>query len=106
MGCPEIQDLQTYLCTISAQEKCSMGSPSQAMGVGMPGALEIQGGEGGNRGWDSWMASLTQWTWVWANFRRGEGQGSLVCAVLRIANSQTWLNNWTTTTTTMEDKKY
>ena len=25
------------------------------------------GGEGDNRGWDSWMASLTQWTWVWAN---------------------------------------
>ena len=25
------------------------------------------GGEGGNRGWDGWMASLTQWTWVWAN---------------------------------------
>ena len=23
------------------------------------------GGEGGHRGWDSWMASLTQWTWVW-----------------------------------------
>ena len=21
-------------------------------------------GEGGNRGWDSWIASLTQWTWV------------------------------------------
>ena len=25
------------------------------------------GGEEGNRGWDSWMASLTQWTWVLAN---------------------------------------
>ena len=24
------------------------------------------GGEGGNRGWDDWMASLIQWTWVWA----------------------------------------
>ena len=23
--------------------------------------------EGGNRGWDGWMASLTQWTWVWVN---------------------------------------
>ena len=28
------------------------------------------GGEGDDRGWDSWMASLTQWTRVWANFRR------------------------------------
>ena len=24
-------------------------------------------GEGDDRGWDSWMASLTQWTWVWVN---------------------------------------
>ena len=27
-------------------------------------------GEEGDRGWDGWMASLTQWTWVWANCRR------------------------------------
>ena len=27
------------------------------------------GGEGGGRGWDSWMASLTQRTWVWVNSR-------------------------------------
>ena len=25
---------------------------------------------GGDRGWDAWMASLTQWTWVWANSER------------------------------------
>ena len=25
------------------------------------------GGEGDNRGWDVWMASLTQWTCVWVN---------------------------------------
>ena len=25
------------------------------------------GGEGVNRGWHGWMASLTQWTWVWAS---------------------------------------
>ena len=23
--------------------------------------------EGDNRGWDGWMPSLTQWTWVWAS---------------------------------------
>ena len=27
------------------------------------------GGEGDNRGWDGWMASPTQWTWVWASSR-------------------------------------
>ena len=25
------------------------------------------GGEGDHRGWDGWMASPTQWTWVWIN---------------------------------------
>ena len=25
------------------------------------------GGVRGNKGWDGWMASLTQWTWVWAS---------------------------------------
>ena len=25
------------------------------------------GGEGDDRGWDGWMASLTQWTWFWVN---------------------------------------
>ena len=25
------------------------------------------GGEGDDRGWDVWMASLTQWTWVWVS---------------------------------------
>ena len=26
-------------------------------------------GEGDNRGWHGWMASPTQWTWVWVGFR-------------------------------------
>ena len=25
------------------------------------------GGEGDDGGWDGWMASLTQWTWVWVD---------------------------------------
>ena len=37
------------------------------------------GGEGDDRGWDGWMASPTQWTWVWASSRRCERQGSLAC---------------------------
>ena len=27
------------------------------------------GGEGEDRGWDDWMTSLTQWTWVWVSSR-------------------------------------
>ena len=37
------------------------------------------GGEGDERGWHSWMASPTQWTWVWVNSGVGDGQGSLAC---------------------------
>ena len=28
-----------------------------------------EGGERDDRGWDGWMASPTQWTWVWVNSR-------------------------------------
>ena len=27
------------------------------------------GGEGDDKGWDGWMTSPTQWTWVWVNSR-------------------------------------
>ena len=27
----------------------------------------LRAGEVGDKQWDGWMASLTQWTWVWAN---------------------------------------
>ena len=27
------------------------------------------GGEGDDRGWDGWMASLIQWTWAWVSSR-------------------------------------
>ena len=37
------------------------------------------GGEGDNRGWNGWMASLTQWTWVEQAPRVRDGQGRLVC---------------------------
>ena len=32
-----------------------------------------------DRGWDGWMSSLTQWTWVWEAPGVGDGQGSLAC---------------------------
>ena len=27
----------------------------------------LRAGEGNDRGWDGWVASLTQWTWVWVD---------------------------------------
>ena len=37
------------------------------------------GREGDNRGWDGWMASPNQWTWVSASFRSWWWTGSLAC---------------------------
>ena len=37
------------------------------------------GGKEGDRGWDGWIASSTQWTWVWARSGRWWSTGSLVC---------------------------
>ena len=54
------------------------------------------GEEGGGGGLDSWMASLTQWTWVWANSGHSEGQGSLACCSPWGAKSWTWFSAWTT----------
>ena len=40
------------------------------------------GREGDDRGWDGWMASLTQWAWVWVNSRRWwwTGRPGLACS--------------------------
>ena len=40
--------------------------------------LEAEG-EGDNRGWDGWMASPTQWTWVWVNSGSWWWTGGLPC---------------------------
>ena len=57
-------------------------------------------GEGDNRGWDGWMASLTQWTWVWASSRRWwrTGKPGVLHTVHRVSKNQTWLSDWTTKT--------
>ena len=47
---------------------------------------------GDDRGWDSWVASLTQRTWVWANFGDSERQGSLTCYSPWVTKSGTWLS--------------
>ena len=35
----------------------------------------VKAREGGDRGWDGWMASPTQWTWVWVNSQRCQRTG-------------------------------
>ena len=57
--------------------------------------LKVEG-EGNNRGWDCWMASLTQWTWVWVSSRswwwRREAWGA---ADHGVTQSWTLLSDWT-----------
>ena len=53
------------------------------------------GGEGYNRGWDGWMASPTQWTWVWASSKSLWWTGRPgVAAVCGVAKSRTQLSDW------------
>ena len=53
------------------------------------------GGEGDDRGWDGWMASPTQWTWVWVSSESWLWTGKLYAAVHGVAKSRTRLNDWT-----------
>ena len=51
-------------------------------------------GEGDDRGWDGWMASLTQWTWVWVN--SGSWWWTGRPAMLRFIGSQRVGQDWVT----------
>ena len=51
-------------------------------------------GEGDNRGWDSWMTSPTQWTWVWVN--SGSWWWTSRPGVLWFMGSQRVRHNWAT----------
>ena len=51
------------------------------------------GGEGDDRGWDGWMASPTQWIWVWISSRSWWWTGKP--GVLQSMGSQRVRHNWT-----------
>ena len=54
------------------------------------------GGEGDDRGWDGWMASLTRWMWVWVNSGRVVMDREAWHAVIHgVAKSRTRLSDWT-----------
>ena len=54
----------------------------------------LRAGEGNDRGWDSWMASPTQWTWVWVD--SGSWWWTGRPGVLRFTGSQRVRHNWAT----------
>ena len=51
-------------------------------------------GEGDDRGWDGWMASLTRWTWVWVN--SGSWWWTGRPGMLRFTGSQRVGHDWAT----------
>ena len=54
------------------------------------------GGKEEDRGWDGWMASSTQWAWVWVNSGSWWWTGRPgIAAVHGVAKSWTWLSDWT-----------
>ena len=54
----------------------------------------LKAGEGDDRGWDGWMASLTQWTWVWVN--SGSWWWTGRTCMLQSMGSQRVGHNWAT----------
>ena len=52
------------------------------------------GGEGDDRGWDGWMASPVQWTWVWVNSGTWWWTGRP--GVLQFMGSQRVRHDWAT----------
>ena len=52
------------------------------------------GGEGDDRGWDGWMASPTQWMWVWVNSKSWWWTGRP--GMLRFMGLQRVRHNWAT----------
>ena len=55
----------------------------------------LKAGAGDNRGWDGWMVSLTQWTWVWINSGSWWDREAWHAAVHGVSKSWTQLSNWT-----------
>ena len=53
------------------------------------------GGERDDRGWDCWMASLTEWTWIWVNSGSWWWTGSPGVLQFLELQSQTQLSDWT-----------
>ena len=62
------------------------------------------GGEGDNRGWDGWMVSPTQWTWVWVN--SGSWRWTRRPGVMQSMELQRVGDNWVTELSTSRSKLY
>ena len=53
-------------------------------------------GEGDDRGWDGWMASSSQWTWVWVNLVMDKEVWLQSIGLQRVGHDWVTELNWTT----------
>ena len=78
LDCKEIQPVQpkgdqswVFIGRTDVEAETPLLWPPDAKSDSLEKTLNLgkmrAGGEGDDRGWDGWMASLTQWTWVWVN---------------------------------------
>ena len=56
---------------------------------------KIEGRRRRGQRWDGWMASLTQWTWIWVNSRSWWWTGKPGVLQSMGSRRQTWLSDWT-----------
>jgi len=73
---------------------CPPDAKRWLLGTDSDAGKDTAGVKGDDR-WDGWMASSTQWTWVWANSGWQWRPGVLPSMG---SQSQTQLSDWTTTT--------
>ena len=74
-----------------------------------PDGERLKAGEGDDRGWDGWMASLTRWTWVWASsgswWWTGRPGGAAVHGLKEELDTTEQLNqNWTSQLISLKSK--
>ena len=62
---------QMYKLGLEKVEEPDIKLPTSVGSYKKQGNSRLKAGEkGDDRGWDGWMASPTQWTWVWTNSRK------------------------------------
>ena len=94
VACHSLLQWNTF-CQTSPPWLACLGLPRRHGLVSLREGLGA-GGEGDDRGWDDWMASLTRWTWIWVN--SGSWWWTGRPGVLRFMGSQrvgTRLSDWT-----------
>ena len=65
----------------------------------------LKAAEGDDRGWDGWLVSPTQWTWVWASSGSWWWIGKPGMLQFMGLQSRTWLSVWTELNWTEEDRR-